>query len=536
MKGPNGGSGGEPQKPVLPIDIHFNKLLDWLIDRRHCNVNWATDAVVVRGKINAALSLPLDEIAKNENLAALLAIPHLNFFHVKDIVDVLSPTEKEKKNFLGQCTSPVLNAWTEVTKQYQKNGVYLAEAAQQLIRFVNYEIAALKKSMEKNQKMVKECERKEAEYDQQVQQIADTYKNKCRRLGIEGCNVKRELLQQLDDLPRLYEEIASDCRNLDHVVDFYRAFLAFLKVDFSDDFLPILRHILTKGNTTVYEFKTGIAPTRAVVPEVGVEDDGANDGAAEEEDIDWGDLDLDVVENDSSAAMETIEINWEAPVDGEAGMEGEGEIDWGIVDDVGIGGIDSTDFEVVGDSNVMASVDEGEVIAVGKEALTLLENPETRALLFDELMECESFLCQRLTEIRREDDVLSVNQFQNADLILQNADEKKVESLLASIQKVITGLQGEKVVQLGLIKANPRSLERLAEGVTKYTTLGDRMRRNRDHVALRRVEAQDENQRILPQIDSLRKKTKELQKHLEDEISRKYDNRPVNIMGEINLI
>ena len=77
---------------------------------------------------------------------------------------------------MGQCTSPVLNAWTEVTKQYQKNGVYLAEAAQQLIRFVNYEIAALKKSMEKNQKMAKECERKEAEYDQQVQQIADTYK------------------------------------------------------------------------------------------------------------------------------------------------------------------------------------------------------------------------------------------------------------------------------------------------------------------------------------------------------------------------
>ena len=47
------------------------------------------------------------------------------------------------------------------------------------------------------------------------------------------------------------------------------------------------------------------------------------------------------------------------------------------------------------------------------------ENPETRALLFDELMECDSFLCQRLTEIRRDDDVLSVNQFQNADLVLQ---------------------------------------------------------------------------------------------------------------------
>ena len=34
----------------------------------------------------------------------------------------------------------------------------------------------------------------------------------------------------------------------------------------------------------------------------------------------------------------------------------------------------------------------------------------------------------------------------------QNADEKKVESMLSSVRKVIAGLQGEKVVQLGLIK------------------------------------------------------------------------------------
>ena len=49
-------------------------------------------SVVVRGKINAALSLPLDDIPANDSLASLLAIPHLNFFHVRDIVDVLSLT------------------------------------------------------------------------------------------------------------------------------------------------------------------------------------------------------------------------------------------------------------------------------------------------------------------------------------------------------------------------------------------------------------------------------------------------------------
>merc|ERR1711970_236245 len=114
----------------------------------------------------------------------------------------------------------------------------------------------------------------------------------------------------------------------------------------------------------------------------------------------------------SSGAGETIEINWESEE-----VDGGVEIDWVGIDE-GIGNVDSTvDFEVVEDSNVVTT--EGEVVAVGKEALTLLENPETRASLFDELIECESFLCQRLTEIRRDDDVLSVNQFQNADLVLQ---------------------------------------------------------------------------------------------------------------------
>ena len=67
----------------------------------------------------------------------------------------------------------------------------------------------------------------------------------------------------------------------------------------------------------------------------------------------------------SSGAGETIEINWESEE-----VDGGVEIDWvGIDED--IGNVDSTvDFEVVEDSNVMTT--EGEVVAVGKEALTLL--------------------------------------------------------------------------------------------------------------------------------------------------------------------
>ena len=76
--------------------------------------------------------------------------------------------------------------------------------------------------------------------------------SKCRRLGIEGTSVKRELLQQVVELPSLYADIAADCQRLDSVLDFYRAFLLFLKVDPAEnDFLPILRHVLAKGGRSV---------------------------------------------------------------------------------------------------------------------------------------------------------------------------------------------------------------------------------------------------------------------------------------------
>uniref|UniRef100_K1R613 CDK5RAP3-like protein n=1 Tax=Magallana gigas TaxID=29159 RepID=K1R613_MAGGI len=52
----------------LPIDIHFNKLLDWLINRRHCIQEWPARAVVIREKINEALT----DMPQNPQILELL--------------------------------------------------------------------------------------------------------------------------------------------------------------------------------------------------------------------------------------------------------------------------------------------------------------------------------------------------------------------------------------------------------------------------------------------------------------------------------
>ena len=46
-----------PPPPLqdLPIDIHTNKLLDWLVSRRHCEKNWQETVLTIREKISHAI-------------------------------------------------------------------------------------------------------------------------------------------------------------------------------------------------------------------------------------------------------------------------------------------------------------------------------------------------------------------------------------------------------------------------------------------------------------------------------------------------
>lgn len=62
-------------------------LLDWLLDRRHCDLKWQNDALEVREKINAAIQdmPPVDEITELlsgscEYFSVNIVKPYFNFF------------------------------------------------------------------------------------------------------------------------------------------------------------------------------------------------------------------------------------------------------------------------------------------------------------------------------------------------------------------------------------------------------------------------------------------------------------------------
>jgi hypothetical protein len=53
----------------VPIDIHTNKLCDWLISRRHCSREWQTQILAIREKINNAIQ----DMPAHEGITKLLS-------------------------------------------------------------------------------------------------------------------------------------------------------------------------------------------------------------------------------------------------------------------------------------------------------------------------------------------------------------------------------------------------------------------------------------------------------------------------------
>jgi CDK5 regulatory subunit-associated protein 3 len=53
----------------IPIDIHVNKLSDWLVSRRICDKNWQRNVKDVRNQINEAIK----DMPGNQKLIELLS-------------------------------------------------------------------------------------------------------------------------------------------------------------------------------------------------------------------------------------------------------------------------------------------------------------------------------------------------------------------------------------------------------------------------------------------------------------------------------
>uniref|UniRef100_A0A131Y046 Putative cdk5 activator-binding protein n=1 Tax=Ixodes ricinus TaxID=34613 RepID=A0A131Y046_IXORI len=516
---------------LLPIDIQTNKLLDWLISRRHCNKDWQAKALVVREKINAAIQ----DMPEVEEITNLLSGTYIHYFHCQRIVEILRDTEASTKNLFGRYSSQRMKDWLEILRLYEKDNVYLAEAAQMLIRTVNYEVPALKRQILKCQQVQEETIKKEADYGKHAQDLKDRYKLECKQLGIKGECVKKELLLLLEELPGLFGSVVEALHKAEPAIQLYKLFLGFTLPDGEGkalpEVLPVMRYLVSRGNTSTYEWRHGEPPevVEETLPILPVDVDNGNG----DDQIDFGDLDLKGASSDASPASPNGDFVHVDFGEGEEAVvvAAEDSISWDISVEA-----DGTAADAPGEVAEPASDQGGAKVARGADALSLLHNPETRTLFLNELQELECFLAMRLSEMQLEGDALSASVLQEAPAEVQLHTRESVGALLDVVRSSLAQMTAVRMQHLYQLHSSAKYVDRLVETLQQKLYQADKMLQSQEAVVARRQEALDEQRQLQPKLDLVLLKTRQLQKQIQEEISKRYKDRPVNIMGGINVM
>ena len=188
----------------LPIDINFTKMEDWLSERQKIKKEWRSVLRKIQEKLEGAIEGLPDNPALN-SVKEGINIKEMNYLTCKQLRDVLT-TDKDtaQKNWLGQYKNQATKDWEAILALYHKDNVHLAEAAMILNQNVLFEIPALRKIVQHALKQQQELHRKEGEYKRGSDDYKQRYERECQKLGIEGSQVKKELLKRSEVLPQLY--------------------------------------------------------------------------------------------------------------------------------------------------------------------------------------------------------------------------------------------------------------------------------------------------------------------------------------------
>ncbi|XP_039294085.1 CDK5 regulatory subunit-associated protein 3-like [Nilaparvata lugens] len=479
----------------IPIDIHTNKLYEWLLSRRHCSADWQKKAMVIREKINNAIQ----DMPSHPEITKLLSGTYINKFHCDRIVALLRETEADTKNMFGRYGSQRMKDWLEIIGLYEQDGVYLAEAANQLIKNVKYEVPNFKKQIAKCNSLKEECDKKELDYNKHENSARHDLESFMKQLGVKSNNprkMKKELINRVAQLAEIYDKITKEVKNLKKVVEYHSALLGHTNPNFDkNSTVQIIRYIIESGNTTTYQYLYGEKPKQIIEPKLLIEDDDAGSVNGDGDGIDWGN-EIDYGEIDYGVSLE------------ESGIE--------VECNIGIGGGDDK------------SSDSG--VAEGKQALTLLDNPETRTEFINQLLELESFAKMRLLEMQSESISMLVSNNQ-----LQETTEN-VASMLDTIVVIKQLILDPTTTDLHNIKHSPRHVDKILLKLENKYNVVEKTIASREAVHERGLQAVEEARLLTPKMQLIIDKTKELQKDIEKDISKKYKGRPVNLMGGVSTL
>lgn len=463
--------------PTTPLDIPCAKLVDWLVQRRYCKRDWGENLASIRRKIKSAIK----DMPESEEIRQLLVGSKLDYFKSKQIVDILKTTEADSKNIFGFYSSQRMKDWQDIVQCYERDYVYLAEIATDLIREVNYEVPGLQRLTQRLHKEKAGAEKDKANLLRRAQQFNSEYQKLAQTYGIRGVDVVNELQDQTKNLNNVMDELVDLSKGLITGSKYYKEYTKSTTKSDSSLFLPVLNHVIENGNTTVYQLRYNQIPESIELDEKPAASSSSGDNQSE------------------------IELVTD-------------EIDFG--DDVPSSSESSSGFVHVGEKNDNTLVNPGQAesnkVARGDEALSVLQLRKTRNQYLNNIFELEAFFKQFISEDQTE----STNKL----------DKKEVEAILSTIKKITDIINKEKNKVLFQMSDCPSFIDNLND---KFILKTKQASDSRDKAE----EAQDRIRQIEEQIketDVLVKKNIVIAKHMQSTVQNSISKlcaRPINIMG-----